>query len=191
MRHAHGGVGGVHTLAARTACMVNIHADVARVNLNLNVVRQNGDNLNASKGGLTSLFVVGGRNAHQTVYACLSTQHAKGIFALNSKGCAVNANNFGCRTIVDGDLPSATCAVLHIHLEEHEGPVLGLQATLTRLDAHNSVAVVKLTRKPAGEFHLVDLMFKLAGSLRSLSNQILVAAHLGGKLEGCTCISKA
>ena len=186
MRHAHGGVGGVDTLAAWAACMVHVDANVIGTNLDIDIVGQHGDDLDASERGLAALLVVGGANAHQAVDAGLGAQHAKCVLALDGKGRAVDADDLGCGTVVDGDLPAATLAVLHVHLKEHEGPVLCLQAALPGLDGHNRVAVIELTGKPARKLELVDSAgqaFCRSGSLLAQRGGIGVVAHLLGKLK--------
>ena len=86
----------------------------------------------------------------------LGAKHAKRIVALDRKGRAIDADDLGCGAIVDGDLPAATLAVLHVHLKEHEGPVLGLQTTLSGLDGHNGIAVIELAGEPARKLKLID-----------------------------------
>ena len=156
MRHAYGRVGGVDALAARAARVIHVHADIVGTDLDVDIVRQHGDDLDAGKRGLAALLVVGGANAHQTVDAGLGAQHAKRILALDGKGRTVDADDLSRGAVVNGDLPAATLAVLHVHLKEHEGPVLRLQATLSGLDGHNRVAVIELTGKPARKLELVD-----------------------------------
>ena len=126
MRNAYGGVGGVDALTARAARVVHVHANIVGTNLDIDIVRQHGDDLNAGKRGLAALLVVGGANAHQTVDAGLGAQHAKRVLALDGKGRAIDADNLSRGAVVNGDLPAATLAVLHVHLKEHEGPVLRL-----------------------------------------------------------------
>ena len=126
MRHAYGGVGGVDALSARAACVIHVHADIVGTDLDVDIVRQHGDDLDAGKRSLAALLVVGGANAHQTVDAGLGAQHAKRILALDGKGRTVDADDLGRGAVVNGDLPAATLAVLHVHLKEHEGPVLRL-----------------------------------------------------------------
>ena len=116
----------------------------------------------------------------------LGAQHAKRVLALDGKGRTVDADNLGRGAIVDGDLPAAALAVLHVHLKEHESPVLRLQATLPGLDGHNRVAVIELTGKPARKLELVDSAgqaFCRSGSLLAQCGGIGVVAHLLGKLQ--------
>ena len=125
--------------------------------------------------------------------AGLGAQHAKCVLALDSKGRAVDADDLGCGTVVDGDLPAATLAVLHVHLKEHEGPVLGLQTTLSGLDGHNGIAVIELTGKPARKLEIVDSAsqaFCRSGSLLAQCGGIGVVAHLLGKLQRGAGIGK-
>ena len=95
MRYAHGGVGGVDTLAARAACMVHVDANVIGANLDIDIVGQHRNDLDAGKRSLAALLVVGGANAHQAVNTGLGTKHAKGILAFDGKGRAIDADNLG------------------------------------------------------------------------------------------------
>ena len=118
--------------------------------------------------------------------AGLGTKHAKGILAFDSKGRAIDADNLGRGTIVDGDFPTATLAVLHVHLKKHEGPVLGLQTTLSGLDGHNGITVIELTGEPARKLELVDSAgqaFCRSGSLLAQCGGVGVIPHLLGKLQ--------
>ena len=163
--------------------MVHIHTDVAGIDLDLDIIGQHRDDLYARKCSLATLFIVRRRNAHQTVHARLGTQHAKGVLALNGDGGTVDADNLCRGTVVDRHLPTAARTVLHVHLKEHEGPVLRLKASLAGLDGENRVAVIKLAGKPAGELHIVDLALESLRRRRCLGQQLLVAAHLVGKFE--------
>ena len=186
MRHAYGGVGGVDALPARAARVIHVHADIVGTDLDVDIVRQHGNDLDAGKRGLAALLVIGGANAHQTVDAGLGAQHAKRVLALDGKGRTVDADDLSRGAVVNGDLPAATLAVLHVHLEEHEGPVLRLQAALSGLDGHNRVAVIELTGKPARKLELVDSAgqaFCRSGSLLAQCGGIGVVAHLLGKLQ--------
>ena len=118
--------------------------------------------------------------------AGLGAQHAKRVLALDGKGRAINADDLGSGAVVNRDLPAATLAVLHVHLKEHEGPVLCLQAALSGLDGHNRVAVIELTGKPARKLELVDgagQAFCRRSSLLAQCGGIGVVAHLLGKLQ--------
>ena len=125
--------------------------------------------------------------------AGLGAQHAKCVLALDGKGRAVDADDLGRGTVVDGDLPAATLAVLHVHLKEHEGPVLGLQTTLSGLDGHNGIAVIELTGKPARKLKLIDgtgQAFCRSGSLLAQCDGVGVIPHLLGKLQRGAGIGK-
>ena len=116
----------------------------------------------------------------------LGAQHAKCVLALDGKGRAVDADDLSSGTVVDGDLPAATLAVLHVHLKEHEGPVLGLQTTLSGLDGHNGIAVIELTGKPARKLKLIDgtgQALSRGCSLLAKGGGIGVIPHLLGKLQ--------
>ena len=125
--------------------------------------------------------------------AGLGAQHAKCVLALDGKGRAVDADDLGRGTVVDGDLPAATLAVLHVHLKEHEGPVLGLQTTLSGLDGHDGIAVIELTGKPARKLKLIDgtgQALSRGCSLLAKGGGVGVIPHLLGKLQRGAGIGK-
>ena len=193
MRHAHSGIGGVDALTARAACMVHVDSDVIGVNLDVDIVGQHRNDLNAGKRSLTALLVVGRANAHQAVDAGLGAKHTEGVLAFDGKGGAIDADDLGRGAIVDGGLPPATLAVLHVHFKEHEGPVLGLQTALSGLDGHNRVTVIELAGKPARKLELVDSArqaLRRGGSLLAQCGGIRVVAHFLGKLQRGTGIGE-
>ena len=123
----------------------------------------------------------------------LGAQHTERVLALDGKGRAIDADDLGRGTVVDGDFPAATLTVLHVHLKEHEGPVLGLQATLSGLDGHNGIAVIELTGKPARKLKLVDGAGQALCRSRSLLTKgsgVGVIPHLLGKLQRRAGIGK-
>ena len=120
------------------------------------------------------------------MHARLGTEHAERVLALDGKGGAVDADDLGRGAVVDRDLPAAARAVLHVHLEEHEGPVLRLETALPRLDGDDAVAVVELAGKPARELKLIDTALKLGGGAGRLGHELAglgVLPHLVRKLE--------
>ena len=125
--------------------------------------------------------------------AGLGAQHAKCVLALDGKGRAVDADDLSSGAVVNRDLPAATLAVLHVHLKEHEGPVLGLQTTLSGLDGHNGIAVIELTGKPARKLKLIDgtgQALSRGCSLLAKGGGIGVIPHLLGKLQRGAGIGK-
>ena len=120
----------------------DVYAQVVRVNLDLDVVRQDGQDLHAGKRGLAALLGVRGRDAHQAVHALLGAKHAIGVLAAHREHGAVEANDLARLGVVDGDGPAAAVAVALVHAEEHLAPVLRLKASLARRHRYDGVAVV-------------------------------------------------
>ena len=120
------------------------------------------------------------------MHAGLGAEHPKRILALHGEGRTVDADLLGRRAVVDRDLPAVARTVLHIHLEQHEGPVLGLQATLAGLDGYDGVAVVELAGKPTRQLQMIDGAAENLGRGRCLGHQVGrlgVVTHLAGKFE--------
>ena len=107
MRQAHGRVGGVDALAARSAGTVHVNAHVVHIEVDLDIVGEHGKHLDGGEGGVTALLDVGGADAHQAVHAVLAAQHAVGQTTFDLQGGLVQAD--GLRTgdqVEDLDLPA-------------------------------------------------------------------------------------
>ena len=173
--------------------MVDVHTNVIGRDLDLDVIGKNGNDLYAGEGGLAALLGIRGADAHQAVHTGLSAEHAECVLALNRDGGPVDTDDFGGRAIVDRDLPTAAGAVLHVHLEQHEGPILGLQATLPGLDGQNRTAMVEFTGEPTGELHLIDGAREFGSGLGGLGDELsaVLLPHLLGELEGGAGVGQA
>ena len=139
--------------------------------------------LDAGEGRLAPLLGVGGRDADEPVDAGLGAQHSEGVLALDGERGAVDADDLRRGAVVHRDLPPPAGAVAHVHLEQHEGPVLSLQAALPGLDGDDGVPVVELAGEPARELHLVDGAREGLDRGGRLGEQLLVTVHLRGELE--------
>ena len=92
----------------------------------------------------------------------------------------VDADDLGIRDVEHGDLPALRFAVAHVELEQHVGPVVGLQAALAGIHGEDGISPVEAAREP--RFHLegVEQRRELLARLRRLFGEGLV---LGGELE--------
>ena len=174
VRDAHGRVGGVDALAAVTGRVVHVNAQVVGVNLDLNVIRQDGEHLNAGKGGLTALLRVGGRDANEAMDTLLGAEHPVGVLPAHGERRAVKPDGLAGHGVVDGDLPASAVAVALVHAEEHLAPVLRLETALSRGDGHDGVAVVELVSEPARELELREVLLQGGGELGRLGEKVAV-----------------
>ena len=182
VRDAHGRVGRVDALAAGAACMVDVDADVSGVNLDLDVIGQNRQHLDACEGRLAALLGVRGRDANETVNALLGTEHAIGVLAAHRERGTVDANDLGRRRVVHRHLPAATLAVAQVHVQKHAAPVLRLEPALARRDAHDGITLVKLAGKPARKLQLAQVVLERVCRCLGLGKEVVIV-HLGRKLK--------
>ncbi len=138
--------------------MIHIDAQVLWVYFYFNIIGEHGQNFHACKGGLTTLFCVGRRNAYQAMHPLLGTQHSICVFARYRKGCPVNANNFCYGHVVYRCFPATLLAVRKIHFQQHLAPVLSFKPSLTRRYGNDCIAQIELIAKPARKLNLIEAM---------------------------------
>ena len=175
MRDAHGRVGRVDALAAVARGVVDVDAQVLGVDVDLDLVWQHRQDLDAGEGGLPALLRVRGRDAHQPVHASFGAEHAVGVLAVDGEGRPVDADDLARGAVVDVDFPAAAVAVAQVHAEQHLAPVLGLEAALAGGHGDDGVAVVEVVGEPAGELELRELAFQLCRRGGGLVAQVVVA----------------
>ena len=163
--------------------MIDVDANVTRVDLHLDVVGKDRQHLNARERGLAAPLGIGGRDSHEAVHALLRAKHAVGVLTRYGDRGAVDADYLCGGRVVDRHLPAAAVAVAQVHVQQHPTPVLRLEATLTRRDVDDGVALVKLASEPARQLELREVALKGIGALLGLGGKVLVARLLG-KLVG-------
>ena len=91
------------------------------------------------------------------MHADFRTQHAVGVAALDLDGGTVDADALGVRHVEHLQLPARLVLdVMRVHLEQHVGPVVGLEAALPRVDRQDRVTFVELAREPRCQFECVE-----------------------------------
>lgn len=75
--------------------MVHVDADLVGRNLDLDVVRQDREDLDARKGGLAALLGIRGRDANEAMNALLRPKHAIGVLAAHRERRSVDADDLG------------------------------------------------------------------------------------------------
>ncbi|RMS27317.1 hypothetical protein ALP71_05775, partial [Pseudomonas coronafaciens pv. garcae] len=150
----HRRVGGVYVLTTGTGGTVGVNAQVRRVDVDFDVVIDFRRHEHGRERGMTAVAGVERALAHQTVNADFSTQPAKGVFALDMHGRALDAGNFTGRQLHDGCVETAFVGPAQVHAQEDVGPVLGFGATGTGLDIQIGVVGVHFATEHAAEFEL-------------------------------------
>src|SRR5690606_5974334 len=87
-------VGGVYVLTTRTGGAVGVDAQVGRVDLDFDVVVDFRRDEHRGKRGVPTVARVIGALAHQAMHAAFGAQPAKGVFALDIQGRALDTGDF-------------------------------------------------------------------------------------------------
>ncbi len=190
MRHAHGGVGGVHVLAALAAGAVRVDAQVVELQVDVNGLVDLRRNIDRRERGVPSLGLVEGRDAHQPMHAAFAGQHAKGIFAHDGEGGGLDAGPFAVLVVVHLGFESLTLGPAQIHAHQHLGPVLALGAARAGMHGHDRIQRVGLSVQhgPGFEFfgkspQLLDALLQIQKNIFALARQLEVGFNVAGAAD--------
>ena len=156
MRNAHGGLGAVYVLAARTARAVHVDPKVGRIHLDIDVVVHLGRHEHRRERGVPAITRVEGRLAHQSVHAGLGAQPAIGVLANDVHGRTFYTRDFASGSLDDFSLEFVRLGPAQIHPEEHFRPVLRLGAAGAGLDVEVRVVGIHFAGEHAPEFEALD-----------------------------------
>ncbi len=158
MGDAHGGIGGVHRLPARTRRAVDVDAQIIVVDRDLVVdVVEEGADLHRGEAGLAAGVVGERRDPHQPVHPVLGAHPAVGVPPLQAERGRGDA---GLRELARVDHAEGAGLVLgpaQVHAQQHFGPVLGLGAAGAGLDVDEGVGGIVGAGEHAGELEALDV----------------------------------
>jgi len=100
MRHTHGGIGGVHMLAALATRAVGVNAQVFKFHVHIDGLVDFGRDVDGGERGVAALGGVEGRDAHQAMDTALAGQLPKGIFSDDGEGGGFDARLFAVLIVV-------------------------------------------------------------------------------------------
>ena len=147
VRHAHGGVRGVHGLSAGTGAHEDVDFQVLRIDLDLVVVLVGlGEHDYAGRGGLDAALRFGDGDALHAVHAALVFQARPHTVLRRGRALGANgdlhvldAAELGGVLGLHGDGPAALLGVPQIHAQQVAGEQRCLLAARTGLDLHDDV----------------------------------------------------
>ena len=174
VRDADRGVRRVDRLSARPRGTVDVDPDLVVLDLDVDVVGEQRQHLDAGERGLAALLLVGRADAHEAVHAGLRRQHPVRVPAVHREDGAVDADLDALRDVVEVDLPLPGLRVLGVHAQQHLGPVLGLEAALARCDGDERVAVVELAGEQRGELEVADALVDLGQRRGDLGGELRI-----------------
>ena len=179
VRDAHGGIGGVHVLAASTGGAIGIDLEIRFLDVDVDFIVHLRIDPHAGKAGVPPGRAVVGADAHQTVDAALGLGPAIGLGALHQKGGVLDAGGFTRVEVHQLNLVAVFFGPALIHAQQHRGPILAFGTTSAAVDFDIGVVVVGFARQQGG--HLVHL--RLRGqrlqSRNAIIGQRLVPFHFG------------
>src|SRR5690606_34242339 len=105
-----------------------------RVDFDFHLVIDLGGNEHRRERRVATVAGVERALAHQTVYTDLGTQPAKGVFALDVHGGALDPGDFTGGQLHDGRVETAFVGPAQVHAQQDVGPVLGFGAAGAGLD---------------------------------------------------------
>src|SRR6266404_7341763 len=143
-------------LPALTARTVSVNPNVIRLNVDFNAVVNLGRNVHAGKRRMPPLRLIKGRNSHQPVHANLARQISERILANHRKCRGLDSSFFAGLVVVHLRLESLPLRPSQIHSQQHLGPVLRLGSPSPRMNRHDRIQAVVLSRKQRLGFHPVD-----------------------------------
>jgi len=147
MGDAHGRIGGVDVLAARTRGTVGVDAHVGFADVDLDRIVDDRIDPDARERGVAPRVGIEGRDAHQAVHARFRLQPAIGVVTLDEQGRRLDAGLLALVDFQHLDLEAAPLGPARVHAQEHVGPVLALGAAGTRMDFEIGVVAVGLARQ--------------------------------------------
>ena len=100
------------------------------------------------------------RDSHQPMHAGLGRHQAEGVLARQREGHALQPRFFAGLVVEDVALQAPPLGPLHVHPQQHLGPVLRLDSARTRMDGDDGVGGVVLAAQHLLDFAGIDLGFE-------------------------------
>jgi hypothetical protein len=176
---AHRALGLVDVLAAGSARPVDIDAQLALRDVEIDFVLHVRRDGHGRERGLPARILIERRDPDQPVDAGLGLEQAVGIGALDHQGRALDARLLGRLLVQQIHLPALAQGVARDHADQHLGPVGRVHSAGTRVDLDHRVARVVLAREHAVELELVERLSDLVAELTRLARGGRVPRLLG------------
>src|SRR6267154_487107 len=142
VRDAHGGIGGVHGLAAGTGGAESVDAQIFGFDFDVDVVgfREHGYGCG---GGVNAALLLCGRDALNTVYAAFVFQLGVNLVALNGGDDFFYSALGGGRAFEDFDFPALDFGEARVHAVEIAGEDAGFVAAGASADFHDHALFIE------------------------------------------------
>ena len=147
VRDPDGRVGDVDVLPAGAARSKGVDAQVLLVNLDVDVVRQLGPDVDRGERRVPARRLIERRNPHQPVDAGLGREQAVRVVADDRERHALDAGFLARLQVDDFPLEAAALDPPQVHAHEHLGPVLRLGAAGARMDRDDRVLPIHGRRR--------------------------------------------
>ena len=171
-------------LASCTAGAVCINPKIIVIDINLNVILNIRNHVAGRKRRLPLARRIKRGNPHQTVYPLLRTQEAISILTGHLKGHALDPGHVSFQIVQDFQRKAFLLRPPAVHPVEHPGPVAGLGSAGSRVQRHDGVALIVLSRQKRLNPQFLELRLEplqLLLDLRDGSFIRLLLAHLNEK----------
>ena len=136
---------------------VGVDAEVLLVDLDLDVVRQLGPDVDRGERGVAAGRLVERRDAHEPVDAGFGRHQAERVVAADGEGGALEARLVARLVVHDLAAEAAALGPAQVHPEEHLGPVLRLGAARARVDGDDGVLLIVLAAQELLRLGRVDV----------------------------------
>jgi hypothetical protein len=178
----HRGLGTVDVLAAGTAGPVDIHPQIRRIDLDVDIIIDLRGDEHRGKRGMPAVAGVERRLAHEPVYAGFGAQPAIGMVTAHVHRRALDPGHLAGRHLEQFRIKSHQLGIHQVHAQQHLGPVLRLGAALPRVDVDEGIVFVHRAGKHAAELELGDLLLEPVGVRRDAGDCSCIA-FLGRDLQ--------
>ena len=190
MSHPDRGIGRIDVLPAGARSAVNIHPNIRRVEVDINVVIHFRRDKHCRKRRVPSVTRVKRGLTNQAMNAGFRAAPAISVITGDMNCGALNS-----RDIAGGDLdevifPAAAFSPTQVHTQQHLSPILGFGTARTRLDIDKTGAGVHFSSKHSLEFQAFDIFLHLNQIATDRLDDFLVLLFYG-KLEHLLSVRKA
>jgi hypothetical protein len=141
---AHGGVGLVDVLAAGARGAVGVDPDVLLVEVDGDLVVDQGRDVDLGESGVAARLRVEGRDPDQAVDAALGGEQPVGVLALGDEAGRLDPGLLALGRLGHLNLEPAPLGPAQVHPQQHLGPVLGVGAAGARAHRDDGIAGVVL-----------------------------------------------
>ncbi len=176
----------VDMLPACAAGPVSVNLQIVIRNLNINLIRNIRHHVARGERSLPLPCRIKRRDPNQTVYALLRFQIPIGILSIHFKGHGLGSCDIPIQIIQHLDREAFLLCPPTIHAIEHVRPVTRLRPACTRMDGHDGITGIILSRQKGLNPKPFKYAFKLLNLRLNLLHHrsiIFLVSHLNEKTD--------